>query len=134
MANHIECANCGKGLSKHNLYYRCPDKDAKWFEEDNMSFYWWNEVAHKKTYRNDFTSHGAYIFLLTMLAMFVVGLFGGDVWWMATIGALVGFAVTLLREGWDEYARGALEPLDIISGMIAVTLSEVILLTLTGGL
>lgn len=98
-----------------------------------MTFEWFDQAVNKRSSRNDFMSHGAYVFLLTMVTMLVVGLFGGTTWWVGTIGGFVGLISTLFREAWDEVASGSLEPLDIIGGTIAVVLAEAILFTLTGG-
>lgn len=93
-----------------------------------MATFWFLHRIFKQTAtRNDFTSHGSYVFLITMLAIFVAGHWIQEDVFVYVIGWLMGMVSPFIREYWDEEtaktnpSHTRWDALDILSGLCGAT-------------
>lgn len=98
-----------------------------------MSAFWFFSSIHSKmAIRNDFMSHGSYVFLVTMLAAFVTAYFTAEATTILVVAWIVGMLSGFIREWWDEREHegdpkhAQWDPQDILSALVGAFVAVIV--------
>jgi len=90
------------------------------------------DITTRKAIRNDFMSHGSYVFLLVMLAMLVTHFITANFSIVYAVGFIFGIFGAFLRESYDEVTSHDWDYTDILAAFFGSFLAIIIVHILKG--
>lgn len=96
-----------------------------------FAFPLWKDIRYEKAWRNDFMSHGAYVFLAVWTTILAFKLAGYPVGFISFFSGLLGLLYTIGREVYDQIVNKAWCPRDFLAGILATAYAIIIYINLT---